>query len=371
MLEQRFDVFLCHNSEDKPAVFEIAKQLQANGLKPWLDAWEIRPGGIWQFELEQQIKNIGSAAVFVGQQGLGPWQSEEIHAFLQEFIERKCPVIPVLLRDVSEQPQLPIFLKNRNWVDFRLQDPDPLAQLIWGVTGEKPGSSQQIKPEIAKTTLIDLDSALASSKLDDFLPTWDSQRLKNLRQRAETAIESSKIIQGQSPASTSLEDDLVSGKGMSYKRLQDLLKEQRWEEADQETELRMLQAVGRGSNYRIRKQELLEFPCTDLKTIDRLWVKYSDGYFGFSVQKAVYDDCIKGFEHRYKFPGVIEEVWEKFCNSIGWRANGSYRYYLDVSSRMMYSSINDSLHKGHFPSFTVFGEGAALFSRIQACGLNE
>jgi hypothetical protein len=42
MAEQQFDVFLCHNSEDKPAVIEIAQQLQQNGLKPWLDVWELR-----------------------------------------------------------------------------------------------------------------------------------------------------------------------------------------------------------------------------------------------------------------------------------------------------------------------------------------
>jgi hypothetical protein len=32
-----FDVFLCHNSEDKSAVREIAQQLVREGIKPWLD----------------------------------------------------------------------------------------------------------------------------------------------------------------------------------------------------------------------------------------------------------------------------------------------------------------------------------------------
>jgi hypothetical protein len=32
-----FDVFLCHNSEDKPAVREISKLLKGNNIKPWLD----------------------------------------------------------------------------------------------------------------------------------------------------------------------------------------------------------------------------------------------------------------------------------------------------------------------------------------------
>jgi TIR domain len=71
MAEQKFDVFLCHNSEDKPAVIEIAEQLQRRGLKPWLDVWELQPGAIWQYALEQQIESIGCCCCFRG--AAGPW----------------------------------------------------------------------------------------------------------------------------------------------------------------------------------------------------------------------------------------------------------------------------------------------------------
>jgi len=39
-----FDVFLCHNSADKAAVKKIGERLMKDGLKPWLDAWELPPG---------------------------------------------------------------------------------------------------------------------------------------------------------------------------------------------------------------------------------------------------------------------------------------------------------------------------------------
>ena len=42
-----FDVFLCHNSEDKPAVRELAQRLRERGLRPWLDERELRPGQPW------------------------------------------------------------------------------------------------------------------------------------------------------------------------------------------------------------------------------------------------------------------------------------------------------------------------------------
>ena len=140
MGEFEFDVFLCHNSQDKPAVIEIANQLKANNINPWLDKWHLRPGSSWQDSLEDQIDQIRTAAVFVGNSGLGPWQIEEIKAFLRAFVNRKCPVIPVLLPNAPKEPKLPVFLQGLMWVDFREHDPEPLGQLIWGITGIKPDS---------------------------------------------------------------------------------------------------------------------------------------------------------------------------------------------------------------------------------------
>jgi hypothetical protein len=115
-----YDVFMCHNSEDKPAVREIAQKLMREGIKPWLDEREIRPGTFWQTALEQQIGFIKSAAVFVGDSGIGPWQLPEIQAFLNQFVKRACPVIPVVLGSAKSTPKLPLLLENLHWVDFRL-----------------------------------------------------------------------------------------------------------------------------------------------------------------------------------------------------------------------------------------------------------
>jgi GTPase SAR1 family protein len=133
-----FDVFLCHNSDDKPAVKAIGQQLKDLGILPWLDEWELRPGLPWQAALEEQIEQIKSAAVFVGRDGIGPWQRQELDALLREFVDRGAPVIPVLLSDAPHKPDLPVFLRGMTWVDFRSPEPDPLARLQWGVTGQKP-----------------------------------------------------------------------------------------------------------------------------------------------------------------------------------------------------------------------------------------
>jgi hypothetical protein len=136
-LANAFDVFLCYNSSDKAAVKQIAQQLQVRGILPWLDEWELPPGQPWQPLLEQQIGGIKSAAVFVGADGVGPWQEQELYGFLREFTSRRAPVIPVLLLNAPEKPKLPVFLSAMTWVEFRKIDPDPLAQLIWGITGQR------------------------------------------------------------------------------------------------------------------------------------------------------------------------------------------------------------------------------------------
>jgi CheY-like chemotaxis protein len=137
LADEDFDVFLCHNNKDKDAVKEIAIELQEHEILPWLDEWQLKPGVPWQDALEQRISKIKSAAVFVGSNGIGPWQKKELHAFLREFTDRGCPVIPVLLTNAPEKPALPNFLANMTWVDFRKSEPNPIAQLVWGITGKR------------------------------------------------------------------------------------------------------------------------------------------------------------------------------------------------------------------------------------------
>ncbi|MEM7353288.1 MAG: SUMF1/EgtB/PvdO family nonheme iron enzyme [Acidobacteriota bacterium] len=133
-----YHIFLSYHSPDRAAVEHLARQLEERGLRVWLDVWRLRPGLPWRRELEKQIENVDAAAVIVGASGIGPWQDEEVDAVLQAFVDRGCPVIPVILADAGEAPDLPSFLRNRTWVDYRQTDRDPLDRLVWGITGEEP-----------------------------------------------------------------------------------------------------------------------------------------------------------------------------------------------------------------------------------------
>jgi hypothetical protein len=76
----------------------------------------VEPGLPWQRVLEEQIQSIPAAIVVVGS-AVGPWQDHELTAFLRQFVERGCPVIPVLLPGV-ERPELPTLLDGMTWVDL-------------------------------------------------------------------------------------------------------------------------------------------------------------------------------------------------------------------------------------------------------------
>lgn len=55
------------------------------------------------------------------------------------------------------------------------------------------------------------------------------------------------------------------------------------------------------------------FPCEHLHIIDQLWIKYSNGHFGFSVQKRIYQSL--GETTNYD-----DEEWlVAFVDRVGWK----------------------------------------------------
>jgi hypothetical protein len=152
-------------------------------------------------------------------------------------------------------------------------------------------------------------------------------------------------------------------------RLQPLemfLQNQQWKEADYETYRLMITTVGKDEGRGFTQDELLNFPCEELRAIDGLWVKYSQGRFGFSVQKQIYVECggkLDGEEPSQK-------VWEVFGDRVGWKQNGNWMNYTEVLSKQ----ISLSSPKGIFPFCFggVFGWLAfwrVLFSRTSTCEL--
>jgi serine/threonine protein kinase len=111
---------------------------------------------------------------------------------------------------------------------------------------------------------------------------------------------------------------------VDYSQLDWLLASGKWEEADEETLNKMLEAAGRTEDGWLRREDIDRFPCEDLRTIDQLWVKYSNGNFGFSVQKRIYESL--GGTREYD-----KKIWDAFGQRVGWNVNNRWLYYKNLT----------------------------------------
>jgi hypothetical protein len=180
------DVFLSHNSADKPAVKALAKRLLDVGLQPWLDTWNLIPGEPWEEAIEQALDTCATCAVFLGPSGTGPWHNEEMWAALDRRARdrtRGFRVIPVLLpgADPVDPATLPRFLGRMTWVDFRsgLDDAEAFRRLLAGIRGVAPGPSASARSTVAAP------SAVNASALKTLTPS-ERERLKAELVRLQT-----------------------------------------------------------------------------------------------------------------------------------------------------------------------------------------
>jgi hypothetical protein len=147
---------------------------------------------------------------------------------------------------------------------------------------------------------------------------------------------------------------LESEKGIDYRKLRDLLKSEKWEEADQATGKVMMEIAGQTDRGYLTPEDLKKFPCPDLQIIDALWIQSSGGHFGFSVQKKIWEEC-----------GAITNNnladWKGFGDRVGWRQQGEWKLtYSDLQKNLELSPV------GEFPLCALFGSldwRYALFSR--------
>ena len=154
MTDYSNDAFLSHNSADKPAVEIIAAALEEQGLKCFLDKWDILLSDQWLRNLEQGLSNSRFILIFFGPNGIGPYQQAEADAALRRQIQqRQHCIIPLLLPGASPEhiAQCSLFLQGTNALKFHiLDDPLPHRVLAGLVRGEDPAHLRQwIRDEAA------------------------------------------------------------------------------------------------------------------------------------------------------------------------------------------------------------------------------
>ncbi|NET29393.1 MAG: GUN4 domain-containing protein [Okeania sp. SIO1I7] len=188
------------------------------------------------------------------------------------------------------------------------------------------------------------------------------------RLRELEAEQQKQIQEAEKQKQVENEIPLVSAQGVDYTKLRDLLAAGNWKEADLETDRVMLKVAGRESEGWLRYEDVENFSCQELGTIDKLWVKYSNGKFGFSVQKQIYQSL--GGTNEYD-----SQVWKAFGDKVGWRKGGEWLSYSDLTfSEKHYtghipSTVSKNLLKCRICGFDDFGIGNGFFSRAETCRL--
>ncbi|MDJ0796048.1 MAG: GUN4 domain-containing protein [Calothrix sp. MO_167.B12] len=152
-----------------------------------------------------------------------------------------------------------------------------------------------------------------------------------------------------------------------YQQLENYLKNGKWEEANRETYRLMIQTVGKEKGQFLEREDYENFPCEDLRTINQLWMSNSQGKFGFSVQKEIYES-LGGTE---KYNG---EVWKNWCKYVGW-SDGVVNFSYEAPKAHLPITLPVSPEKReyyfHLPTSHRGGHGrvSSLAQRLVTCNI--
>lgn len=107
----------------------------------------------------------------------------------------------------------------------------------------------------------------------------------------------------------------LSNSNVDYSPLQQLLIKQEYQEADKLTIKKMCELAGPTALQRqwLYFTEVDRLPITDMQTINTLWLTYSEGKFGFSVQREIWL--------------AVGKNWGKLWPKINWKDGNNWTRY--------------------------------------------
>ena len=187
-----------------------------------------------------------------------------------------------------------------------------LDRLVSGSSRQKRSTAsalEKVSEELSGKAAIALNAY--SPEGDDWGAGWILQILQRHQPKALEAI----------PGVSSGWFHMPSSCGIDYSDLQHALLREQFEEADRLTSsaLRQLagdQAVQRGYVY---FSEVPAIEALDLTTIDRLWIAYSQGRFGFTVQSRLLSALGGRYERLWPRIGwKTGSVWTRYPGSFQW-----------------------------------------------------
>lgn len=155
---------------------------------------------------------------------------------------------------------------------------------------------------------------------------------------------------------------LTSVATVDYRKLEYLLEVRRWRDANEETLNVMLQVAEREKQGTLYLEDIEKFSCQDLGTIDKLWLRYSNWRFGFSIQQQIWHS-LGGNK------SADDEIWCRFGRQVGWMRTKKFK---QIWFEQLTFTTDAPI--GHLPCIEmirIVGIPWArfLFSRIETCHL--
>ncbi len=194
------------------------------------------------------------------------------------------------------------------------------------------------------------EKAIENPRLRATLRKWRKYFSKKNTAASDKEVAQDVVRTATSYSYTSSKDftDVIGG---DFHTLNELLQSQKWEEADWET-AKIIYAIGQNELFRhfeyehyshdyIVEEHIKILPKKYLNNIDKLWKKHSNGRFGFSVQKRIWESICKQQQEVIYFNQY--KAIEQFGDLVGWRKKDDWLYYVDL-----YDSLKTAL-PGHLP----------------------
>jgi len=140
----KYDVFLSHSSKDKPVVRELAQRLENDGLKVWLDEWEIWPGDMIGLKIEKGLEESRTLILIMSENSFASeWVTLERHtALFRDPTNAKRRFVPLRLDDT----ELPEILQQFSYVDWRKRSDHEYGRLLAACKVGRRSSKPKRKP---------------------------------------------------------------------------------------------------------------------------------------------------------------------------------------------------------------------------------
>ena len=151
-------VFLCHATKDKPFIRRLARTLEKNGLKVWLDEKELHVGDSLVSAIEEAIERSDYVVVALSRVALKrKWVLRELHAaYAIEDMRGKKVILPVLI----EKAELPLFLRDKKYADFSNGFRSGITELLKAFGGPKPDISLETRSCTVLLDILRVDGSL-------------------------------------------------------------------------------------------------------------------------------------------------------------------------------------------------------------------